>query len=213
MPLTTQPAETRTLLKNVSWAEFESMTADDGPVRGRLAYEEGTVEIMSPSIRHEDLKSVLGRLIEAYAQEMGIDMMVTGSTTLKRELNKRGAEPDESYYVQNEKLIRGLHELDLDRDPPPDLAIEIQITTSALNKLGIYGAMGVPEVWLWEGDHLQVYWLNPTGKYDARDRSRALPDLPLAELLRFVAQSGAKSTTRLINEFREWLRGSLRQDG
>ncbi len=213
MPLTALPAETRVVLDNVSWETFEALLEATGPCRGRMAYEEGTLEIMSPSFEHEDLKSTLGILLEGYAQELGIDMKVAGSTTLKREMKQRGVEPDESYYVQNEALVRGLTDLELGRDPPPDLVIEIQITQSALDKLGIYAAMGVPEVWLWEGDALKVYWLGEKGQYAERDRSRALPGLPLGDLLRFLEGSKEKSTTRLANEFRLWVRENVRKDG
>jgi Uma2 family endonuclease len=143
MPLLSLPAEQRVVLSNVSWETFEGLSADNGVRGGRMAYEEGSLEIMSPSREHEMLKSVLGRLVDAYAQEMGIDIAATGSTTLKLELKKRGLEPDESYYIQNEAAMRGRVDLDLERDPPPDLAIEVEITRSALDKLGIYAALGV----------------------------------------------------------------------
>ena len=138
-------------------------------------------------------------------------MQVTGSTTLKQQMKMRGVEPDESYYVQHEPLVRGRTDLKLGRDPPPDLAIEIQITQSALDKLGIYAAMGVPEVWLWEGDALKVYWLTEEGltkegRYVEHRDSRAFPGLSLPDLLRFLAQAREKSTTRLANDFRAWLR-------
>jgi Uma2 family endonuclease len=190
MPLTTCPAETRVVLDNVSWQTFETLLAETGPRRGRMAYEEGTLEIMVPSFEHEDLKSTLGTLLES---------------------KQRGLEPDESYYVQNEERVRGKKEIDLGQDPPPDIAIEIQITQSALDKLGIYAALGVPEVWLWEGDTLKVYWLEESGKYvESRPRaSRALPGLPLDELLRFLGQAREKSTTRLANDFRTWVRETL----
>ena len=214
MPLTAKPAETRIVLDNVSWKTFESLLAETGPRRGRMAYEEGTLEIMASSFEHEDLKSTLGRLVEAYAQEMGIDMKVAGSTTLKLQLKQRGLEPDESYYVQNEALVRGTTELELGRDPPPDLAIEIQITQSGLDKLGIYAALGVPEVWLWEGDALKIYGLDKSGKYTeqtGRMRSKALPGLPLDDLLRFLGGAREKSTTRLANDFRAWVHENLRK--
>jgi Uma2 family endonuclease len=198
--------ETRVVLDNVSWETFERLLDETGPRRGRFAYEGGTLEIMSPSREHEILKSNLGRLVEAYALELGIDMQVTGSTTLKLEMKQRGAEPDESYYIQNERVIRGRTDLVLGRDPPPDLAIEIQLTRSALDKLGIYAVMGVPEVWLWEGDALKVYWLSEQGGYVEHGESRALPRLPLPDLLRFLAQGREKSTTRLMNDFRAWVR-------
>ena len=139
---------------------------------------------------------------------MRIDIQATGSTILKRQMKKQGVEPDKSYYVQNEALVRGRRDLELGRDPPPDLVIEIQITRSALDKLGIYAAMGVPEVWLWEGDALKVYWLGENNRYVESERSRALPGLPLADLLRFVERSKENSTTRLANEFREWVEAS-----
>jgi Uma2 family endonuclease len=124
-------------------------------------------------------------------------------------MKKRGAEPDESYYVQNEPVIRGRRDLVLGVDPPPDLVIEIQITRSALDKLGIYAAMGVPEAWLWEDDALKVYWLSPEGRYVEHGESRAFPGLPLPDLLRFLAQAREKSTTRLVNDFRAWVRANL----
>jgi Uma2 family endonuclease len=211
--LTSEPAEMRVVLDNVSWTTFETLLDETGPRRGRMAYEEGTLEIMSPSPEHEILNSTIGILVEAYAQEMRIDMQATGSTTLKRQMKKRGVEPDKSYYFQNEALVRGRRDLELGRDPPPDLVIEIQITRSALDKLGICAAMGVPEVWLWEGDTLKAYWLGENNQYVESERSKALPGLPLATLLRFVERSKEKSTTRLANEFREWVRESVRKSG
>jgi Uma2 family endonuclease len=201
--------ETRVVLDNVSWETFERLLDETGPRRGRFAYEEGTLEIISPSPEHEILKSNLGCLVEAFALELGIDMQVTGSTTLKLEMKQRGAEPDESYYIQNEPIIRGRTDLVLGRDPPPDLAIEIQLTRSALDKLGIYAAMGVPEVWLWESGALKVYWLSGEGSYVEHGESRVFSGLPLADLLRFLAQAKEKSTTRLVNDFRAWVRENL----
>jgi Uma2 family endonuclease len=199
-----QAPETRVILDNVSWRTYEALVADTGPRRGRMAYEEGMLEIMSPSPEHEMLKSAIGRLLEAYAQELGIDMQVMGSTTLKLEMKQRGVEPDESYYVQNEARIRGKTDLEWGRDPPPDLAIEIQLTRSALDKLGIYSALGVPELWFWEEEGLRVCWLVEQGRYEERDRSKALPGLPLEELVRFLKLRHEKSTTRLASEFRTW---------
>jgi hypothetical protein len=95
------------------------------------------------------------------------------------------------------------------RDPPPDLAIEIQLTRSALDKLGVHAAMGVPEIWLWESGALKVYWLSGEGSYVEHADSRAFPGLPLADLLRFLAQAREKSTTGLVNDFRAWVRENL----
>jgi Uma2 family endonuclease len=228
MTLATQGGEARVVLDNVSWSTFDALVTETGPRRGRLAYEEGTLEIMSPSSEHEILKSAIAILVEAFAQEMGIDMAAVGSTTLMRQLKQRGVEPDESYYVTNEPLVRGKTELDLEKDPPPDLAIEVQLARSALDKLGIYAAMGVPEVWLWEDDRLRVYWLSePVGdgpvserlerdqpaRYTERNRSRSLPGLPLETLVESLRGLITKSITRLANEFRDSLRAGPQRDG
>lgn len=217
MTLAARAGEARVVLDNVSWSTFEALVNETGPRRGRLAYEEGTLEILSPSSEHEILKSAIAVLVEAYAQEMEIDMAAVGATTLRRQLKQRGVEPDESYYVQNEPLVRGRTDLDVERDPPPDLAIEIQLTRSALDKLSLYAAMGVPEVWIWEEDRLKVYWLaqaghGETGGYEARPRSRALPGLPLDALVRFLEGLKEKSVMRIANEFRAWLRDPSRSE-
>lgn len=133
-------------------------------------------------------------------------MQLAGSTTLKLELKRRGLEPDESYYVPSEPRMRGKLDFNLGDDPPHDLAIEIQISRSALDKLGIYSSLGVPEVWLWEEDTLKLHILDDKGRYSVAERSRARPDFPVADLLRFVARAHEVSTTRLATEFRQWLR-------
>jgi Uma2 family endonuclease len=209
MSTLSQAAEERVLLSNVSWQRYEAMLVEETLCRGRMAYEEGRLEIMSPSPKHEILKRAIACLLEAFAQVLGIDILATGSTTLRRELKKRGAEPDESYYIQNEALVRGRVDIDLERDPPPDLVIEIDLFRSALDKLGIYAALGVPEVWCWDRGTLRVFWLGPDGRYAERDECRALPRLPLADFRRFLADWNTKSTTRLANEFRAWVRKHL----
>lgn len=211
MSLLSPPAEQRVVLSNVSWETFEALASDSRHLRGRMAYEEGFLEIMSPSREHEMLKSAIGRLVEAFAQEMGIDMAVTGSTTIQRELKKRGLEPDESYYIQNEAVFRGRidEDFDLERDPPPDLAIEVEITKSALDKLGIYAALGVAEVWFFDGETLKVHSLDAGGHYAECADSRVLPKLPMPELKRFLKDWKQKSLTRLANEFRAWVRENL----
>lgn len=216
MAVASQAGETRVVLDNVSWATFETLLAETGPRRGRFAYVEGTLEIMSPSAEHEILKSAIGTLVEVYAQVMGIDIAIVGSMTLKRQLKQRGVEPDESYYVQNEARVRGRMDLDIAKDPPPDLAIEIQLVRSALDKLGIYAAMGVPEVWLWEEERLVVRWLADDAAagppYVEHEQSRAFPGLPLDVLLRFAAELKSKSITRIANEFRAWVEKNTRRD-
>jgi len=199
-------AEARTLLPNVKWSTYEALLDDMGPHRGRIAYEEGLLEIMCPSGAHEKLKGVIGRLVEAFAAERGIRITPFGSLTMKRELLQRGAEPDECYYIQNEALVRHKEDIDVTVDPPPDLVIEIEIARSALDKPGIYSALGVPELWRHDGERLSIHVLGPEGKYLETPRSRVLPGLPVSELERSVSRRLEKSTSELAEEFRALVR-------
>lgn len=198
--------ETRTILPNVSWSTYEALLEDTGPRRGRIAYEEGLLEIMSPSFEHEKVKSILGLLVHVYAEELGIDLSSLGSLTLKRELRRRGVEPDECFYIQNDALVRHKKEIDLAVDPPPDLAIEIEITKSALDKLGIYSALRVPEPWFHDTERLRIHVLEAEGRYVEAPASRVLPGLPVPELERCLSRRGELSATALAGEFRSILR-------
>lgn len=206
-----RPAETRTVLENVSWSTYEALLEDMGPHRGRIAYEEGILEIMSPSPRHEKFKGLIGCLVEAFAAELKIELSPLGSMTMKRELRRRGIEPDECYYIQNEPLVRGKDDIDLASDPPPDLTIEIEVSLSALDRLGIYAALGVPEVWFYDGKSLRIHCLEPGGKYRKSKKSRVLPRLPVDGLERFLARHTEKSIIALAEEFRVWIRRELGQ--
>ncbi len=170
-----------------------------------MAYDRGTLEIMSPSSKHETLKTLTARLIEAFSDELGIDIRGTGSTTFKLQLKERGLEPDESYYVQGEGRVRG-KEIDLAVDPPPDLAIEIDLRRSSIPKLGIYASLGIPEVWSHDGKRIVVHLLQPSGSFGIADRSAAFPDLPVADLSRFLERIGVESETQIVRSFRTWVR-------
>lgn len=147
MVATSTLAEQRTILHNISWETFETLLRETGENRGsRFAYDCGTLEIMTPLFEHENPKSNFANFIVALAEELAIEVKSAGSTTLKRKIVNRRIEPDNCYYIQNEPAVKGRQELDLESDPPPDLAIEIDITSSSVDKLGIYSALGVPEL-------------------------------------------------------------------
>ena len=124
----------------------------------------------APSIEHEWYHSLLGRLVEAFTAERNIPIRTTCATTLKVQLAERSLEPDESYYIANESAIRGCLDLDLHRDPPPDLAIEVEISRSAMDKLAIYSDLGVREVWFYDGESLRIYMLQTDATYKASPR-------------------------------------------
>ncbi|MEH2095820.1 Uma2 family endonuclease, partial [Nostoc sp.] len=197
--------EQRTVLHNISWETFEALLRDTGEDRGsRFAYDCGVLEIMTPLFEHENPKSNFGNFIIALAEELGIEVRSAGSTTLKRKISKRGIEPDTCYYIQNELAIRGKQTLDLENDPPPDLAIEIDITSSSVNKLGIYSALGVTELWRYDGQNLKFYQLIE-GQYVECKFSIAFPIVSVSEISRFIEQSKCMGEIALLKSFRAWV--------
>ena len=178
---------------------------DGGP---RMCYDRGTLEILSPLRKHEWLKSLLGRFVEILTLESGIPISSAGSTTLRSQLKERGIEPDESYYIQNEPAIRLKDDFDIQIDPPPDLAIEIDITSSSIDKLGVYAAFGVSEVWTWD-DGVKIFVLGSGGRYSEAAQSRALPRLTSQVLSRFLARRSALGEAALVLELRDWVRKGL----
>ena len=205
MSVESPPAGARVILHNISWSTYQALLVDLGDHRGRLTYDRGTLEIMSPSEEHEGRKRLVGRFIEVFTEELNIDIKSMSSTTLQSELKERGLEADESYYVQNEPRVRGKR-VDLTRDPPPDLAIEIDLRRSAIDRMGIYAALGVPEVWAFEHNALLIHLLRENDEYEVSETSAALPQLAMAELMRFLALQGSMSETALVRSFRAWVR-------
>jgi Uma2 family endonuclease len=203
------PAEQRTVLHNISWETFEALLRDTGEDRGsRFAYDCGVLEIMTPLFEHENPKIQFDRLIFALAVELKIKIRSAGSTTLKRKPITKGIEPDTCYYIQNEPLIRGKQELDLTTDPTPDLAIEIDITSSSVNKLKIYAALGVAELWRYDGEVLKFYQL-VASEYIEIKSSIAFPLISVSDMNRFIQQSKTMDEIDLVQSFRAWVQGKI----
>lgn len=201
----------RIVLRGVSWSVYEALLRDLADQHVYLTYSGGDLELMSPSRRHETWKTRLGRLVENLAEELAIPMAPCGSTTFKREDLAKGLEPDECYYVQHEAAVRGDNEVDLSVAPPPDLVIEVDITYRALGREPIYAALGVPELWRFDGERLEFLALAADRSYQPLPRSLAFPMLSLSDLQRFVQmfRDGDKDDTSILRAFREWVRGTL----
>jgi Uma2 family endonuclease len=209
MLLESIPAEQRTVLHNVSWETFEALLKDTGEDRGsRFAYDCGTLEIMTPLFEHENPKSNFGNFIIALAEELDIEVRSAGSTTLKRKSFAKGIEPDSCYYIQNEAAIRGRETLNLEIDPPPDLAVEIDITSSSVNKFNIYAALGVAELWRYDGEVLNFYQL-VENQYIEIKFSMAFPLVSVGDMNRFIQQSKTMGEIALLKYFRVWVRGKI----
>ena len=194
--------ENRVILKGVSWSTFKALLADVGDDRAwRIAYDEGVLEIRMPLEEHEEPKRLIESFVEAIVDELEIELRSLGSLTLEREDLTRAVEPDSCFYIQNESLVRGRN-INLPNDPPPDLAIESDYTNSSVNKFTIYAAIGVPEIWRYRRESLQVYQL-VDGKYEKCEISLAFPFLPVAEIPSFIEQSrtvGQRAAVRLFRQ-------------
>ncbi|MBI4858676.1 MAG: Uma2 family endonuclease [Candidatus Riflebacteria bacterium] len=198
------------VLCGISWPTYEALLRDLEDSPGiRVAYDRGTLEIMSPSKLHENLKSLLSQMLGILMLELNIERVSAGSTTWRRQDLERGLEPDECYYIASEARVRGKDHLDLTVDPPPDLAIEVDLDKPALEKLRIYAALGVTEVWKYDGQRLCVYRLQPDARYLEVRESASFPFLPLDELTRFLSQRQGTTETQLLRAFREWVRTRL----
>jgi Uma2 family endonuclease len=202
--------EQHLLLHDVSWQQYEKMGEIFRDRSGlRMTYDQGGLEVMTLSAEHESFKSILDRLIEGIAEELGVSMKCLGSTTYKQESLEKGLEPDECYYLDNYARIQGKKRIDLGRDPPPDLAVEIDTTRSSLDRMAIYAKLGVPEIWRFDGRHLTVFQLSGKGKYREAKRSRYFPSVPIADLAHFVRLGETQDDTSIVKQFRGWLRSRV----
>lgn len=177
-------SERRFVLEGVSWAYYEQTLAELGEQHVRITYDRGRMEFMSPSPRHERVKKIIGRLVELYALEADIPILPLGSVTCRREDLARGLEPDECYYVQNSLVDPD--KMDLSVDPPPDLAIEVDITSGSIPRQPIYAALGVPEIWRFDGREIYPMLRQTSGTYRRSDSSLVFPQLPMAQLNHFL---------------------------
>ena len=197
----------RVILKNISWQTFETILAEMGEDRvSRLAYDRGILEIMTPLLPHEHNNRLIHNLVVVLAEELDLNLKSVGSLTCKRPDRMRGAEPDSSFYIQNEPLVRNNREIDLTTDPPPDLVVEVDFTSSSLDRLPIYADIGIPELWRYEEPVLQIYQLQ-AGQYILCTLSPTFADLPLTEEIpRFLAESLRIGEIPMIRSFRAWIR-------
>ena len=198
--------EQRFVLQHVSWATYECLLADHTDASTpRFTYSEGMLEIMSPSTEHEKLNLALATIAELVAEEQEIEFATLGSTTFRRRDLKKGTEPDSCFYIQNVERIRGKKEIDLTVDPPPDLVIEVEITSPAVPKLPVYARLGVPEIWLHDGRAPRILRL-AGGQYENSNRSGVLPCLTESVLSEFLEQSKTLSTLNWRRMVRTWAR-------
>lgn len=190
------------LLNDVTWQQLENILAELGEKRSaKISYSNGDLEIMVPLPEHEKDKAIIGELIRTLLDYKQIDFEPLGSTTFKNEKMSQAVEPDECFYIKNQQAIIGKNRIDLTVDPPPDLVIEIDITTRT--QLDNYRLLGVPELWRYTRSGLEIYLLQQ-GKYVKSTTSPNFPDLPIIDLINdCVGQSQIFGRSVGIKGFKE----------
>jgi Uma2 family endonuclease len=203
-PVSSPPA----VLHSIDWHLYTRLLRAFRERRFRLTYDRGRLEIMSPLWQHEGPADLLGCFIVVLTEELDLPRRAGRSVTLRRRRKRRGLEPDNCYWLASAPLVQGKRDLNLRVDPPPDLAIEVDVTSSSLDRMSIYAALGVPEVWRLSTGGIAFHILEAKA-YQVRPNSLSFPQLASADLPAFLAQWGQTDDTAIVRQFRDWVRQQL----
>ncbi len=199
-------ADARIVLEHVSWDTYERLLADDEGRRvPRMTYDEGVLELVTPSMPHEKDALTISRVVDIVAAILGVPVLSAGGTTYRREDLERGFEPDSSFYIQNEARVRDRRDINLSMDPPPDLVLEMEMRRSAIRKLELFASMGIPEVWRRDGQRVIILVLDGD-HYRASSSSVALPALTSDALTRFLTESRTLLSPDWFQMVSDWAR-------
>jgi Uma2 family endonuclease len=200
------------MLTGVTWAEYERVLlrrdADRRPVR--ITFDSGSLEIMTHGNRHERYKGLLGRVVSALCEELVVPMVLGGNCTIRREDLDRGFEPDDWFYLgptaTQMTAATATRALDFRTDPPPDLAIEIEITRGVLDRIGLYAAVKIPELWRFDGTRFSIWCLRADGSYTPAESSRYFPTVSAAAINGCLFDLATLDDAARLRRFREWVR-------
>lgn len=200
-------------LSNVDWRTYSRLVLSFGNRHDvRLTYDEGELEIMVPLLEHDWDGRVIYLFVAVLTEELGLPLTPGGTTTMRQQLKKKGIEADEIFWIENAPRMAGRRRLDLRRDPAPDLAVEVDVTHSSLDRLSIYAAIGIPELWRLKGKTLTFYLLGADGTYAESAVSRAFPLLGPGDLLPFMREIWRTADVHpVLRKFRSWLRRRIKK--
>jgi Uma2 family endonuclease len=207
-PREERPGEHRFLIRNIDWATYRKISEALNERHFHMSFDGEALELRTTSDDHAWCSRLLGDFVVVLTEETGQPRRTSGDMTMDREDLEKGIEADESFYLVNEARVGG-KKIDLSVDPPPDLGIEIDLTTDSRRRFGIYGKIGVPEIWRYDGQAATIYHRQPSGEYQPADRSRYFPFLSAADLTRFLALREQMEENALLRAFREWVREQI----
>jgi Uma2 family endonuclease len=203
------PPDQGIVLEGISWETYERLLSEhQDSASTRFTYDRETLEIMVLSAKHEKYKDLITLLVNVLAEEMGVDVSSFGSTTFRRQDLARGFEPDACFYIQKIDQVMGKDELDLTVDPAPDLVIEIDMSSSSLDRFPLFAAVGVNEVWRYNGDRLTLFVLTD-GDYAKKPYSAVLPKVSGQALTALMTASQTLRRTAWLRQVREWVRANV----
>ncbi len=198
----------KVVLHDINWLTLETILKEWGENRSsRIAYNRGILEIVTPLPEHEINKNYITNFVEILLEELNIEFCPLGSKTFKKESMQQGIEPDNCFYIQHEAVIRGKKRVNLNIDPPPDLALEIEVSSRSYPE--IYAALGVPELWQFKQDQLSICLLQE-GTYQSSVKSRIFPQFDLIDVIpKFLSQCKTQGRNRTMKAFRHWVREQM----
>lgn len=202
----------RFVLYDVDWAFYQSILKQIASANQHafVTYYRGTLELMSPSYPHDRIARLLCRLVHTLAEELDVPIASAGTTTWRRKIRRAGLEADESFFLHSEPMIRGKSKIDLRRDPPPDLVIEVEVSRRMVGmRMRAYAKLGVPEVWRYRLGKLRFMLLQSNGRYVEPERSPTFPQVRAEDLARFVESGLVGNETESIRDFRAWVRKNV----
>ena len=204
--LTRMPADSLLIQHGISWDEYESLLESVGDSHGlHISFDDGTLQIMTLSQKHEMYSTLIERIVSLLSLTMRIKVLFYGSATMRKKQKQKGVEPDACFYVQNANFVSTKDEIDFEIDPPPDVVVEVDLHHESLSKFPIYLALGVPEVWRYDGSSLRIYQLRDE-QYVATEASLSLPLLTSSVLTEFLARSPKQDQYDILLAFEEWLK-------
>ena len=199
------PADSFITLRHITWDEYETLLDQVGEAAGlRISYNDGTLQIMTLSPEHESYARFFESLMTTIRLRLRLNIRSFGSSTMRKRKQAKGTEPDACFYVQSAPLIGNRMRLDFATDPPPDVAVEVDMHHGFVDKFPIYAALGVPEIWHYDGERLRIHLLKQD-EYVSANESQALPPLTSNILTDFLTRLREEGELQTILAFDEWL--------
>jgi Uma2 family endonuclease len=198
----------RFVLHEADWKQYVQLrrSLDDRGQRAFVTFDGHRLELMSPSMQHDRAGELLGVVVRAIGMATGSKLIGGGSTTFKKRSARRGLEPDRCFWIQNYQKLVGVKHIDLSVHPPPDLAIEVEVSRRLLDRRAIYARLGVPELWVYNARTFQILRLGEANRYQITSTSGACPTIRCEGIEALLEAAWTMDDTEWQSQLEDWLR-------